>query len=156
TGTYSQRWKVSPGSPLKLLDNGRSLQIPAVFVVNQSSYDRVASILDCLQSSGGATVILERRGRFAARSGLGRYPGNVEVRLQPPMLLSKRGSLGAQPDYSTSESIGEGELLALAGQLANERNSLNPPPSHPFSFEMRFPPREPFSSVPISREKRLL
>jgi len=72
------------------------------------------------------------------------------------MLLSKRGNLGPQPDYATSAPIGEAELAGLAGRLLEERKSLKPQPSHPFSLEMRFPPQEPVSEKPISREKRLL
>src|SRR5215472_6087069 len=64
TDAYRQLWNVIPGSPVKPLENGRALRAPVDFVVNQTSYGRVADIIDSLQSTGRAAVILERRGRF--------------------------------------------------------------------------------------------
>jgi len=161
---YRQGWKVNPGSSLAPLDQSRSLQIPTAFIVNQSSYyGQAVDVLDCLQTTGRAVVMLERRGRFASGSVFfhgsydesERYAEDIEVRLPTSELLS-RGNLGAQPDHASSDSIGESELAGLAGKLLEERKSHKLPPSHPFSFGIRFPSPEPVSQDPISREKRIL
>src|SRR5262245_11505711 len=150
---YRQAWKVSAGTALNAFEAGQSLQLPTVFVVNTNSYSRAANLLDCVQAAGRSVVMLERLGRFPSSAGAEQYPEDIEVWLQPSMLLSKLGNLGPQADYLTGEPIREIDLISVGQKLLDARR---PAPRHPFSFQLKFPPRASAPSGSISRENRLL
>jgi hypothetical protein len=155
-GSYRQNWNVRPGSALKPLAAGSALHVPTAFIVNNTSYSQAADVLDVLQSTGRAVVILEQRGAVVLRVPAEKYAEDVAAWLNTSMLLSKSGNLGPQPDSATPDPIDETKLASLAGKLLEERKSRKLTPSRPFSFEMMFPASEPASPEVLSRERRLL
>lgn len=153
---YRQKWSVEPGTTLQPFTDKRPIRVPVAFIVNRTSYDVVAGLLDVLQSAGTAVVAMEDRGRFVSAFNTHKYPGNIEARLHTLMHRSTSGGLGVDPDYVAAGSIGHAELASLAGKLIAERKVRRRVPRHPFALDMTFPALEPVSAAAISRERRLL
>lgn len=163
---YRQKWEILNSEPLYSIKNPEPwvkrwhpevdfkkltiLKNPAVFIVNNSSYQFVHPYLDILKRDYNAKIIWEKSGNFSLREkNMIKFNSDLYVNLNinSPIIANK---IGTYSDLETEREIKDEDLLRLVSSISPENASAS------FKFPaMSFPSLKSISPANFSREDKL-
>lgn len=148
----SAGWRTE--APAILQNLGVSINTPTVFLTNLTSYPALEPQLDALQLRSDVAVVLEAAGPLPESWAVLTLDGDVRVRIQSPMLISKAGTLGSRPDL-VSDSVVDLSDAEWFRSVLRESASSPHPAIRPFDYRIHRPVWDTASMRRLTREERL-